>query len=141
VNLDLCNSQRVWSRDLTLRHLVTTDWVVTCNFSMSIHPSSQDQSIEFPLLDHPNSERDISYPVSASSLLATSNAAKSPANPYKTLSAPIDRIIGPFVRPGYGLQISGPPGTYLEHLLIGLIKSVTSDGKEVMVVGMSHAFP
>ncbi|KAF8492519.1 hypothetical protein JB92DRAFT_3002850 [Gautieria morchelliformis] len=105
---------------------------------MSMHPSCQDQTIEFPLLDHKTGERNISSTVSASSLLATSNAAKSPANPYKTLSAPIDRIIGPYMRPGYGLQISGPPGTYLEQLLIGLVKSVTSDGKEVMVVDMQN---
>ena len=93
----------------------------------------------FPLLNQRSDRADItSKPcvVTASSLLEASNAAKSPANPFKTLSAPIDRIIGPFMRPGYGLQISGPPGTYVEQLLIGLIKSVTSDGKDVMVVGM-----
>ena len=31
-------------------------------------------------------------------------------------------------------------GTYVEHLLIGLIKSVTSDGTDVMVVGMSLSY-
>lgn len=111
---------------------------------MSTDPSSRDQSIEFPLLGHnkDNQPNDSSKPsvISASSLLATSNAAKSPENPYKTLSAPIDRIIGPFMRPGYALQISGPPGAYVEQLLLGLIKSVTTDGKDVMVVGACHAY-
>ena len=105
---------------------------------MSTDLYSRDQSIEFPLLSSKdNQTNNSSKPsvVSASSLLVASNAAKSPANPYRTLSAPIDRIIGPFMRPGYGLQISGPPGAYVEQLLIGLVKSVTSDGKEVVVVG------
>jgi hypothetical protein len=105
---------------------------------MSTAPLRDEQSIEFPLLNQQHSQTDVTAKpsvVSASDLLANSNAAKSPSNPYRTLSAPIDSIIGPFMRPGYGLQISGPPGTYIEQLLMGLIKSVTGDGKEVMVVG------
>lgn len=108
------------------------------SMSTSPDPLNEYQAIDFPLLRQQNSQTDItSKPsvVSASDLLATSNAAKSPSNPYRTLSAPIDSIIGPFMRPGYGLQISAPPGCYMEQLLIGLIKSVTSDDKEVMVVG------
>jgi len=57
-------------------------------------------------------------------------------NLYKTLSEPIDRVISPYMRPGFGLQISSPPGCCVERLLLGLIKSVTEKGKDVAVLGM-----
>lgn len=72
-------------------------------------------------------------PSTASSLLSTFKNATS--NPFKTLSDPIDSLIGPELRPGYALQISSPPGLYVEQLLIGFIKNVTHVGKEVMVIG------
>ncbi|KAF8517745.1 hypothetical protein BU17DRAFT_91604 [Hysterangium stoloniferum] len=94
-------------------------------------------ALELPLLTQNNSgDASHSKPIAtkASALLAASKLAKSSANPYKTGSAPIDRLIGPFMRPGFGLQISSPPGAYIEQLLLGLIKSVTASGKEVFVL-------
>ena len=104
---------------------------------MSTFPSQAPPDVEFPILAQPDQKGAAPklVTVSASSLLATSEAAKSQTNIYKTLSPPIDRIAGPFLRPGYGLQISAPPGTHVEQLLIGLVKNVSSAGKEVVLVG------
>lgn len=77
---------------------------------------------------------------SASSLLEAYRAAKSSTNPFKTFFPPIDHVIGPFMRPGNGIQISSPPGCYVEQLLLGLIRGTTSAGREVAVVGKRDLF-
>ncbi|KAF8583298.1 hypothetical protein K439DRAFT_71808 [Ramaria rubella] len=102
---------------------------------------AQSTDLEFPLLTEINRPASLSSrftAISASSLLANSNAAKSSPNPFKTLSDPIDRITSSLLRPGFGLQISGPPGAHVEQLLLGLIESVTTNGKEVMAVDMQN---
>ncbi|GJJ08106.1 hypothetical protein Clacol_002314 [Clathrus columnatus] len=104
---------------------------------MSSDDSPHTLDLDLPLLLKPSSTTKPN-PISASSLLSTLKTAQSDSNPFKTSSEPIDSLLGPILRPGYALQISSPPGLYVEQLLIGLIKNITRVGKEVMVIDMQN---
>ncbi|KIJ52365.1 hypothetical protein M422DRAFT_25985 [Sphaerobolus stellatus SS14] len=98
---------------------------------------------DFPLLTQSSSTSSTSRkkptPINASLLLASYKYAQSSSHLYKTHSEPIDRVIGAHLRPGSGLQISSPPGCYVEKIVLGLIKNVVTGGgkgkgKEVAVL-------
>ena len=129
-------------------HKTLNAWhrVTHCSASPITMSANSLADFDFPLLSQSasTSSRKKPTPINASQLLASYKAAQSSSHLYKTNSDPIDRVIGPCLRPGYGLQISSPPGCYVERLVLGLIKNVVmgvekGKGKEVAVLGDLNA--
>lgn len=80
-------------------------------------------------------EKQTQPPTQAASLLV--NAPRSIPTKY----APLDNLLGGGVRRGHVLEISGPPGSPKEALLLKAVFAFVELGKEVVFLGKSLRGP